>query len=308
MTGRCTDGGAPRARRTRSPPAQRANRALASSIRPLGGWSVAIERSDGPDCPPGGRIVRCALRRPAGRAGPRARRGDRRGPAPELVAPATVSALRCYARERVPNLSERRALLSAGHRRTRPRRWPCPHCERCVAPFDSIEQADWDRLVDANPWSTPFSRWGVHRAWWDAYGANAHEETVVVIPADARPDAPPVGHRPADAPPRGGARRHRAADDDPPPGRPGDHRRPARRQGRVLRRQLPRRLRDAPRGPRRPRPRSPTRSPTTSPTAATRATRIRGTPSTCAVSAAATRPPTPSRAPSGAASATAAGR
>ena len=60
-------------------------------------------------------------------------------------------------------------------------------------PFDSIEQADWDRLVDANPWSTPFSRWGVHRAWWDAYGANAHEETVVVIPADARPDARPVG-------------------------------------------------------------------------------------------------------------------
>ena len=60
-------------------------------------------------------------------------------------------------------------------------------------PFDSIEQADWDRLADANPWSTPFSRWGVHRAWWDAYGANAHEETVVVIPADARPDARPVG-------------------------------------------------------------------------------------------------------------------
>ena len=60
-------------------------------------------------------------------------------------------------------------------------------------PFDAIEPAAWDALVDANPWSTPFSRWAVHRAWWDAYGANAHEETIVVIPADARPDAAPVG-------------------------------------------------------------------------------------------------------------------
>lgn len=60
-------------------------------------------------------------------------------------------------------------------------------------PFETIEPAAWDALVDANPWSTPFSRWAVHRAWWDAYGANAHEETIVVIPADARPDATPIG-------------------------------------------------------------------------------------------------------------------
>ena len=60
-------------------------------------------------------------------------------------------------------------------------------------PFDAIEPAVWDALADANAWSTPFSRWAVHRAWWDAYGANAHEETIVVIPADARPDATPIG-------------------------------------------------------------------------------------------------------------------
>ncbi len=60
-------------------------------------------------------------------------------------------------------------------------------------PFDAIERATWDALVDANPWSTPFSRWGVHRAWWDAYSANAHEETLVVIPAGAPADAAPIG-------------------------------------------------------------------------------------------------------------------
>ena len=60
-------------------------------------------------------------------------------------------------------------------------------------PFDSIESADWDALVDANPWSTPFSRWALHRAWWDGYGANAHEETLVVVSADPRQDDRIVG-------------------------------------------------------------------------------------------------------------------
>ena len=36
------------------------------------------------------------------------------------------------------------------------------------------------------PWATPFSDWAFHRAWWDAYGANAHQETLVVV----RPDDP----------------------------------------------------------------------------------------------------------------------
>ena len=49
-------------------------------------------------------------------------------------------------------------------------------------PFADIPRETWDTLLAANPWATPFSRWAFHRAWWDAYGANAHEETLVVIP------------------------------------------------------------------------------------------------------------------------------
>ena len=45
------------------------------------------------------------------------------------------------------------------------------------------------RLAARNPWATPFSGWAFQRAWWDAYGANAHEETLVVVPADAPPAA-----------------------------------------------------------------------------------------------------------------------
>ncbi len=59
-------------------------------------------------------------------------------------------------------------------------------------PFDAIDPAAWDALAGANPWATPFSAWAFHRAWWDAYGANAHEETLVLVPADAPDDAAPV--------------------------------------------------------------------------------------------------------------------
>jgi CelD/BcsL family acetyltransferase involved in cellulose biosynthesis len=59
-------------------------------------------------------------------------------------------------------------------------------------PFDEISPAAWDALAAANPWATPFSRWAVHRAWWDAYGANAHEQTMVVVPAAGPEDAEPV--------------------------------------------------------------------------------------------------------------------
>ena len=62
--------------------------------------------------------------------------------------------------------------------------------------FDSIDARDWDALADANPWATPFSRWAFHRAWWDAYGDNAHEETVVLVPADGPDDATPVAIAP----------------------------------------------------------------------------------------------------------------
>jgi len=50
----------------------------------------------------------------------------------------------------------------------------------------------WDALAAATPWATPFSRWGVQRAWWDAYGDNAHDQTLVVVEDTAPDDAPPV--------------------------------------------------------------------------------------------------------------------
>ena len=46
--------------------------------------------------------------------------------------------------------------------------------------FDQIPRASWDRLAAANPWATPFSGWAFQRAWWDAYGGSAHDQTLVV--------------------------------------------------------------------------------------------------------------------------------
>ena len=51
--------------------------------------------------------------------------------------------------------------------------------------FDAIPRATWDAMAGRTPWSTPFSRWSFHRAWWDAYGANAHDDTLVVAAAGA---------------------------------------------------------------------------------------------------------------------------
>ncbi len=67
-------------------------------------------------------------------------------------------------------------------------------------PFDTLDPAAWDALAAASPWATPFARWGAHRAWWDAYGANAHEQTLVVVdPAAPDPERPvaivPLMHR-----------------------------------------------------------------------------------------------------------------
>ena len=66
-------------------------------------------------------------------------------------------------------------------------------------PFDSIPRETWDRLAAQNSWSTPFSAWAFHRAWWDAYGDNAHEETLVVCRDDVRHGDPvaivPLMHR-----------------------------------------------------------------------------------------------------------------
>ncbi|HYL41367.1 MAG TPA: GNAT family N-acetyltransferase [Candidatus Binatus sp.] len=53
--------------------------------------------------------------------------------------------------------------------------------------FESIPRDAWDRLAALNPWATPFSSWGFQRAWWDAYGDNAHDQTLVVVDPDADP-------------------------------------------------------------------------------------------------------------------------
>jgi CelD/BcsL family acetyltransferase involved in cellulose biosynthesis len=55
--------------------------------------------------------------------------------------------------------------------------------------FADVPRETWDRLAALNPFATPFSAWAFHRAWWDAYGESAHEETLVIVdPADgARP-------------------------------------------------------------------------------------------------------------------------
>jgi CelD/BcsL family acetyltransferase involved in cellulose biosynthesis len=59
-------------------------------------------------------------------------------------------------------------------------------------PFDEFPSATWDALAARTPSATPFSAWAFHRAWWDAYGANAHNETLAVVPAGAAPGADPI--------------------------------------------------------------------------------------------------------------------
>ena len=56
------------------------------------------------------------------------------------------------------------------------------HAER--RPFDSILRSTWDALAAGTPSASPFSSWAFHRAWWDAYGDNAHDETLVVCRDD----------------------------------------------------------------------------------------------------------------------------
>ena len=46
-------------------------------------------------------------------------------------------------------------------------------------PLADIPRATWDRLLAVTARPTPFSRWTMHRAWWDAYGATAHEQYLV---------------------------------------------------------------------------------------------------------------------------------
>jgi CelD/BcsL family acetyltransferase involved in cellulose biosynthesis len=64
--------------------------------------------------------------------------------------------------------------------------------------IDAIDRATWDGLAARSAWATPFSSWAYHRAWWDAYGGSAHDETIVVVDP-VRPGAPvaivPLMHR-----------------------------------------------------------------------------------------------------------------
>lgn len=69
---------------------------------------------------------------------------------------------------------------------------PAPALRIQSADLTEIPRETWDRLAAANPWATPFSSWAFHRAWWDAYGANAHEQTLVAVPADGPTSADPV--------------------------------------------------------------------------------------------------------------------
>ena len=85
--------------------------------------------------------------------------------------------------------SERTATASTPNR--------APSFVALSRPFESIQRATWDRLLAANPWATLFSSWAFQRAWWDAYGANAHDETLVILPLDEAgallADADPIG-------------------------------------------------------------------------------------------------------------------
>ena len=46
--------------------------------------------------------------------------------------------------------------------------------------FGDVPRSTWDRLATLNPAATPFSQWAFQRAWWDAYGASAHDQTLLV--------------------------------------------------------------------------------------------------------------------------------
>lgn len=52
-------------------------------------------------------------------------------------------------------------------------------------PFATFDRGAWDALANATPWATPFSRWSFHRAWWDAYGPNAHDDTLALVDASS---------------------------------------------------------------------------------------------------------------------------
>jgi CelD/BcsL family acetyltransferase involved in cellulose biosynthesis len=62
-----------------------------------------------------------------------------------------------------------------------------------------IPREEWDALAARTTWATPFSGWAFQRAWWDAYGANADDETLIVCDDGPEGDRPmaivPLMHR-----------------------------------------------------------------------------------------------------------------
>jgi CelD/BcsL family acetyltransferase involved in cellulose biosynthesis len=75
--------------------------------------------------------------------------------------------------------------------------WPLPGADSSLVArrvsFDHVPRDTWDGLVERTPAATPFSRWAFHRAWWDGYGATAHDETLLIERRNAGPQDSPVG-------------------------------------------------------------------------------------------------------------------
>jgi CelD/BcsL family acetyltransferase involved in cellulose biosynthesis len=51
--------------------------------------------------------------------------------------------------------------------------------------FDDVSREAWEAAAAANPWATPFSGWAFQRAWWDAYGGSAHDQTLTVVDGES---------------------------------------------------------------------------------------------------------------------------
>ena len=247
----------------------------------------------------GGRQRAMAVRRPL----PPECDGAARGARSSLRCPCNDLGTRCYPRLNDQPRARPRARLSG--RAVRAHATPsAPGLRRPPGRAAAVRRDPARRLGRPrrrDPWATPFSSWAFHRAWWDAYGANAHEQTL------DRPRPRPTPSRAASRSCRSctATRSSRPTPLTAPTIRHGDalradagRRRPRRR---LLRRLVPRRLRDDPRRARRPAGRRRgRRRPSRADAAPPIRTRRRGTSSTCAGCAAATRPPTRSPRPSGA--------
>ena len=59
--------------------------------------------------------------------------------------------------------------------------------------FSDVARDTWDALAARNPWATPFSSWAFQRAWWDAYGASAHDQTLIVTAIGGAPGGAEAG-------------------------------------------------------------------------------------------------------------------